>query len=100
MEKRLEGFVPVQEFAHLRERVEAGFESIGKQIKSSHDAQLASQQDNLEKFLHKRRVKGWLKTHPAKYTRMMVQNDMRILQICFLAWARRGESSQEEPHKS
>jgi hypothetical protein len=86
MEKRLEGFVPVQDFAHLRAHVDAGFDSIGAQIRSATDAQIANYEVILERFLQKRRVKGWLKTHPAKYTRMLVCHDIKSLHRIFESW--------------
>lgn len=86
MEKRLQGFVPAQDFKRLQAHVEAGFESLGTQIRSATDTQIAAGEATLEKFLAKKRVKGWLVSHPAKYNRILVCMDLRILKACFSSW--------------
>jgi hypothetical protein len=55
LEKKLENFVSVDDFDHLRERVEGGFTNIGEKIQSSRDSQMQSAEAMLGKIMESRR---------------------------------------------
>merc|ERR1712178_209291 len=74
------------EFTRHRAHVEAGFQRLSAKIQVASEAQVANYEATLEKFLQKRRVKGWLKTHPKQYTRMLGKKETRLLDVVFKSW--------------
>jgi hypothetical protein len=87
MEKRLQGFVPTDEFTRHQAHVEAGFERLSAKIQDASESQHRGYEATLDKFLQKRRVKGWLKTHPKQYTRMLGKKETRLLDVVFRSWS-------------